>query len=156
LSLTPTSEQLQQRLLTGTTTLREIRYRTFPHSWAFRSKGAWLKALAAADEVLDGGGRLADPTRGALNYHSNSVDPYWRAGLRLVAQVGNHLFYRPPASGDPADPAAMDALPAAAGPPPRVPEPAAAVAKATFGRAASIRVVRGGVAERVRVVRERP
>jgi hypothetical protein len=36
LSLTPTSEQLQQRPLTGTTTLREIRYRTFPHSWAFR------------------------------------------------------------------------------------------------------------------------
>src|SRR3954471_16837188 len=36
LSLTPTSEQLQQRLLTGTTTLREIRYRTFPHSGASR------------------------------------------------------------------------------------------------------------------------
>jgi hypothetical protein len=119
-------------------------------------KSAWLKALAVADEVLNEGGRLADLTKGALNYHSNGVDPYWRAGLQLVAQIGNHLFYRPPASGDVVDTAATDALPAGGRPtPPRVSKPAVVAAKETFGRTESIRVVRGGVAERVRVIRER-
>ena len=109
-------------------------------------KGDWLKALAVADEVLDEGRRLADLTKGALNYHSSGVDPYWRAGLQLVAQIGNHLFYRPSASGNP--------VPAGGRPPlPREPKPAVTAAK-TFGRFGSIRIVRDGAVERVRVIRE--
>jgi hypothetical protein len=117
-------------------------------------KGDWLKALAVADEVLDEGRRLADLTKGALNYHSSGVDPYWRAGLQPVAQIGNHLFYRPPASGDPVGFATKDVLPAGGRPPlPREPKPAVTAAE-TFRQFGSIRIVRGGAVERVRVVRE--
>jgi spore germination cell wall hydrolase CwlJ-like protein len=53
-------------------------------------KTSWVRALHLADQILHR--RRADPTRGALYFHSTSVRPGWR--LKRAARVGNHIFYR--------------------------------------------------------------
>lgn len=34
-----------------------------------------------------------DPTRGALHYHADSIEPAWALGKSPCARVGRHLFY---------------------------------------------------------------
>jgi len=52
----------------------------------------WLAAKRIAAEVL--AGRSADPTGGALFYHTTAVHPAWSRGITPVTQIGDHLFFR--------------------------------------------------------------
>lgn len=56
-----------------------------------RATAAWRKAVAIAtiarEELADG------PVPNALFFHATYVSPNWR-GLKRVATVGNHVFYR--------------------------------------------------------------
>ncbi|HEX8620973.1 MAG TPA: cell wall hydrolase [Allosphingosinicella sp.] len=52
----------------------------------------WLAAKRVAEEIL--AGRSADPTGGALFYHTAAVSPRWSAGLAPVSVIGGHLFFR--------------------------------------------------------------
>jgi spore germination cell wall hydrolase CwlJ-like protein len=52
----------------------------------------WLAAKRIAAEVL--AGRSADPTGGALFYHTTAVQPAWSRGVAPVTQIGDHLFFR--------------------------------------------------------------
>ena len=51
----------------------------------------WLAAKRIAAEVL--AGRSADPTGGALFYHTTGVQPAWSRGVTPVMQIGDHLFF---------------------------------------------------------------
>ena len=56
-----------------------------------RASAAWKKAVAIARIAQ---GDLADsPASRALFFHATRVRPSWR-GLKRVATVGNHIFYR--------------------------------------------------------------
>jgi spore germination cell wall hydrolase CwlJ-like protein len=56
-----------------------------------RSSPAWRKAVAIARVAIQD---LADsPADRALFFHATRVKPGWR-GLKRVATVGNHIFYR--------------------------------------------------------------
>lgn len=53
---------------------------------------AWKRAVAVATAVYDD---LHDPVvPGALFYHSTSVRPAWSRSRRVIATIGNHIFYR--------------------------------------------------------------
>ena|SRR5436853_7378592 len=52
----------------------------------------WLAAKRLADDILSG--RSADPTGGALFYHTAAVSPRWSAGLTPDRVIGGHLFFR--------------------------------------------------------------
>jgi spore germination cell wall hydrolase CwlJ-like protein len=53
---------------------------------------AWERAMAVATAVYD---HQHDPVvPGALFYHATSVQPYWASGKKVVARIGNHVFYR--------------------------------------------------------------
>ncbi len=53
---------------------------------------AWVNAIEIAQLFIDGGNW---PGVGkATHYHTVSVSPNWKDDNQLVAQVGNHLFYR--------------------------------------------------------------
>ena len=52
----------------------------------------WLAARRLADEIL--AGRSADPTGGALFYHTTAVSPRWSQGVEPVARIGTHVFFR--------------------------------------------------------------
>jgi spore germination cell wall hydrolase CwlJ-like protein len=51
----------------------------------------WLEAKRLAAEILSG--RSADPTGGALFYHTAAVRPDWSAGMAPATRIGEHLFY---------------------------------------------------------------
>ena len=56
-----------------------------------RASAAWRKAVAIAHIALDD---LADSrAQSAMFFHATYVRPGWR-GLKRVAQVGRHIFYR--------------------------------------------------------------
>ncbi len=57
-----------------------------------RDHQLWLAAKRLATDIL--AGRSADPTGGALFYHTTGVQPAWSRGLVPDAQVGSHLFFR--------------------------------------------------------------
>jgi len=54
---------------------------------------AWTKAVKIAQSAL-----LAKPirdySRGATHYHSKRVKPRWAKHMKLVAVIGQHVFYR--------------------------------------------------------------
>ncbi|MDY6944511.1 MAG: cell wall hydrolase [Pseudomonadota bacterium] len=52
----------------------------------------WQQAMDVATVVYDGHYEPIVP--GALFYHATYVNPYWASSKRLVARVGNHIFYR--------------------------------------------------------------
>lgn len=53
---------------------------------------AWKQAMSVATAEYDD---LRDPVvPGALFYHSTSVRPAWSRTKRVVAAIGNHIFYR--------------------------------------------------------------
>jgi len=39
-------------------------------------------------------GYLNDPTNGADHYHTKEIDPSWNDNMTVVAEIGNHIFYR--------------------------------------------------------------
>ena len=51
----------------------------------------WLAARRIAEEILSG--RSADPTGGALFYHTTAVAPLWSRGVAPIALIGNHVFF---------------------------------------------------------------
>jgi spore germination cell wall hydrolase CwlJ-like protein len=52
----------------------------------------WVEAKRVASEILSGAS--ADPTGGALFYHTAAVSPRWSAGLAPIRVIGGHLFFR--------------------------------------------------------------
>jgi spore germination cell wall hydrolase CwlJ-like protein len=57
-----------------------------------REHDMWLAARRLAAEIL--AGRSADPTGGALFYHTTAVSPRWSRGVAPSAFIGGHLFFR--------------------------------------------------------------
>jgi spore germination cell wall hydrolase CwlJ-like protein len=57
-----------------------------------RDRAMWVAARRLADEILSGAS--ADPTGGALFYHTAAVSPRWSAGLPPIRIIGGHLFFR--------------------------------------------------------------
>lgn len=53
---------------------------------------AWDQAVAVATTVYDGKYTRVMPN--ALFYHATYVKPYWAKKERVVAKIGNHVFYR--------------------------------------------------------------
>ncbi len=64
----------------------------------FHGHALFPKALAIARTAYNRPEALGDLTRGANHFTHRSERPYWSAGLRPVAVIGNHAFYRLPAS----------------------------------------------------------
>ena len=52
---------------------------------------AWQKSMALARDIY--WGRTEDPTDGALWYHADYVDPYWRSAFNEGPKIGRHIFY---------------------------------------------------------------
>lgn len=53
---------------------------------------SYNRCLRIARKILDGS--IKDITKRATHYHNTSVDPYWVGSMNLIAQIGNHVFYR--------------------------------------------------------------
>lgn len=53
---------------------------------------AWDRAMEVAATVYDGHYMPVVP--GALFYHATYVRPYWASSKKVVAKIGNHIFYR--------------------------------------------------------------
>lgn len=67
-----------------------------PHqfSWTIKdpkvtNEVAWAKALAVAKRASAHAGRGVR----ANHYHALSVQPRWAAGMKVVAVIGQHIFY---------------------------------------------------------------
>ncbi|HWD23510.1 MAG TPA: cell wall hydrolase [Burkholderiales bacterium] len=52
----------------------------------------WKRAWSVAEAVYYG--KEAPRLQGALFYHATYVEPDWAKDRRLVARIGNHIFYR--------------------------------------------------------------
>lgn len=52
----------------------------------------WKQAMDIATTVYDGQHQPQVPD--ALFYHATYVNPYWASSKRVVARIGNHIFYR--------------------------------------------------------------
>lgn len=52
----------------------------------------WKQAMDVATVVYDGRHQPIVPD--ALFYHATSVNPYWASSKKVVARIGNHIFYR--------------------------------------------------------------
>lgn len=52
----------------------------------------WQEAQELARDILNG--KSKDPTKGSLFYHTTAVKPAWADGVRPIAQVDNHVFYK--------------------------------------------------------------
>ena len=57
-----------------------------------RDSKAYGNALKIAKIVINGESK--DPTKGALYFHANYVNPYWVPSFKHTVTIGNHLFYR--------------------------------------------------------------
>lgn len=53
---------------------------------------AWDQAMEVATAVYDNNYQRVMPD--ALFYHATYVRPYWAKSKRVVAKIGNHVFYR--------------------------------------------------------------
>jgi spore germination cell wall hydrolase CwlJ-like protein len=56
-----------------------------------RNKRSWRQSVILAAKVLLE--TTNDPTNGALWYHADYVDPYWRRTMEKGPKIGNHIFY---------------------------------------------------------------
>jgi spore germination cell wall hydrolase CwlJ-like protein len=57
----------------------------------------WERSVEIAQEMLfdfHSGEKMVDITDGALYYHANYVNPYWAKTMKVVAHIGDHIFYR--------------------------------------------------------------
>lgn len=62
-----------------------------------RNPGAWDAARLVAWFIVNG--YTDDPTSGALWYHADYVEPYWRDAYLRGPQIGRHIFYRIASNG---------------------------------------------------------
>ena len=53
---------------------------------------AWKQSMDVATTVYHGYYEPVVPD--ALFYHATSVQPYWASSKKVVARIGNHIFYR--------------------------------------------------------------
>ena len=54
---------------------------------------AWDKSMMLAAMTLDDNNSI-DVVNGATHYHTTKVNPYWADSLKIVKQVGDHIFYK--------------------------------------------------------------
>jgi len=60
---------------------------------AYNHKGQlWIDALRIAEDVYSG--NTIDFVGQPTNYHGISIFPDWASGMKRLAQIGNHVFYR--------------------------------------------------------------
>lgn len=57
------------------------------------SSRSYQDAAAVVNAVFNG--QIADPTNGALYYHTGAVHPSWDQSMTPTAQIGAHTFYAP-------------------------------------------------------------
>ena len=55
----------------------------------------WRAAQVLAARILSGQTSLRGGADGATSYHALTVRPSWAPRMLRVAQIGNHVFYRP-------------------------------------------------------------
>lgn len=79
-------------------TICEVVYQPKQFSWTHlikqqtpREYKAWRTAKVIARDVMIG--NVVDPTKGAVYYHANYVNPSWAKYVDLSKVIGNHLFY---------------------------------------------------------------
>ena len=65
--------------------------RVAPRHHVIHDQEAWQQALVVANLFMNGA-RAAGLGK-AMHYHSVTVQPSWMDGAKLVALVGNHMFY---------------------------------------------------------------
>lgn len=63
----------------------------FKNSSQFLEYRAWLEAYDLAKKIILN--KSADPTKGALFYHTKGVHPYWAKGIRPLTSDATHIFY---------------------------------------------------------------
>jgi spore germination cell wall hydrolase CwlJ-like protein len=113
-------ESLEGQLAVAEVTLNRTRAPSFPHticdvvhdtrwdpmrrrfvghfSWTERRRlaeprgPAWKQAMAVAAAAYDD--TYVPVVPGALFYHATTVQPGWASTKRVVAKIGNHIFYR--------------------------------------------------------------
>ena len=59
-----------------------------------RDMRAWGHSLTIASKVMRG--EFPDVSHGAMFYHANYVEPYWKESMLHVTAVGEHVFYKHP------------------------------------------------------------
>jgi spore germination cell wall hydrolase CwlJ-like protein len=60
---------------------------------AYNHKGQlWIDALRIAEDVASG--NVVDFVGMPTHYHNLSVYPDWASGMKRLAYIGNHVFYR--------------------------------------------------------------
>ena len=57
-----------------------------------RNRTAWNASIEMAHEII--AGLSSDPTGGALWYHADYVQPYWRKAFKRGPKIGQHIFYQ--------------------------------------------------------------
>jgi N-acetylmuramoyl-L-alanine amidase len=67
-------------------------------SWAcdrypIRELRAWDESVSFARGFLRSGRWQPDPTDGAVQYHEQSITPYWAKDYEYNIAIGDHLFY---------------------------------------------------------------
>lgn len=77
-------------------TICGVVYENKQFSWtdsklSVKDKQAWQEAVTIANAVVTGTLRL--PNFNALYFHTKQVKPIWRKTKRIVAVIGNHIFY---------------------------------------------------------------
>lgn len=77
----------------------EVVYQPYQFSWTHLIKDpspieakAWSDAKVIARDVMIG--NVEDPSKGAVFYHANWVNPDWADQMELSKVIGNHLFYK--------------------------------------------------------------
>ncbi len=59
-------------------------------------RGSWLEAMSIAREVVDNGQSVVMADIGnATHYHATYVSPRWAGRMKLMDQIGHHVFYAP-------------------------------------------------------------
>ncbi len=56
-----------------------------------RNQRSWRQSILVAAEVFNE--TNADPTHGALWYHADYVNPYWKRSMEKGPKIGKHIFY---------------------------------------------------------------
>jgi spore germination cell wall hydrolase CwlJ-like protein len=60
------------------------------------NKDAWRQATRIAANVMRTGGKVNAVAGGATFYHADYVSPRWASKMVKVAEIGTHIFYKPP------------------------------------------------------------
>jgi hypothetical protein len=60
------------------------------------NKDAWRQASRIAANVMRTGGKVNAVAGGATFYHADYVNPRWASKMVKVAEIGTHIFYKPP------------------------------------------------------------